>query len=149
MKLDILYGSESGNAEVLAEDFFTELESGFECSLSNLADLTPIDMTGDGLYLVICSTTGSGDVPAAVEDFLHALNTDKPDLSAVTFAIFGLGDRTYAETFNQGSEKVMNALIACGAQMVGDRGLHDASDADLPEDVAFPWFRGLPIQEPA
>lgn len=149
MKLDILYGSESGNAEVLAEDFYAELESEFECSLASLADVAPTDMTGDSPYLVICSTTGTGDVPAAVEGFLDALNTDKPDLSAVRFAIFGLGDRTYADTFNQGSKKMMNALIACGAQLVGKRGLHDASDAALPEDVAFPWFRALPIKEPA
>lgn len=134
---------------MLAKDFLAEPDSAFECSLSNLADVTASDMTGDNFYLLICSTTGSGDVPAAAEDFLEALNMMKPHLSAVNFAIFGLGDRTYADTFNQGCETMMNALGTFGVQMVGARRMHDASDADLLEDVAFPWFRALPIEAPA
>ncbi|WP_293577653.1 flavodoxin domain-containing protein [Phaeobacter sp.] len=145
MKLNILYGTQFGSAEILAEDFQTELAGRFDCSVAALDTVTPQQLSSEDLHLLLCSTTGSGELPDNAEGFWKTLQTDKPDLSHIRFAIFGLGDRTYADTFNQGSEQLMVAMEACGAKRIGERGLFDSSDGDMPEDIAFPWFENLPL----
>lgn len=37
----------------------------------------------------------------------------------------------------------MSQMMACNAQMVGERGHHDASSEDFPQDVALPWLKGI------
>lgn len=37
----------------------------------------------------------------------------------------------------------MTNMLACNAQMVGERGLHDASSEDFPQNVALPWLGGI------
>ncbi|MBC6442239.1 MAG: flavodoxin domain-containing protein [Rhodobacteraceae bacterium] len=142
MNIHFLHGTETGNSEMLCEDLEADLGAGFECSISSLADIKPDELVKDTLYIFVVSTYGSGDVPATAQAFSGALET-RPDLSPVRFAIFGLGDMVFAETFAQGSKTLMEQLIASGAAMVGERGVHDASGGDMPEDVALPWFRDI------
>ncbi|MEM6375133.1 MAG: flavodoxin domain-containing protein, partial [Pseudomonadota bacterium] len=108
-----------------------------------LEDVDPAALEADPLYIIVCSTFGSGDLPSTAESFFTKLTSAKPDLSHVRFAMFGLGDRTFGETFNQGSEKLMEALVSCKATMVGERGIADASSADMPEEVAVPWLEDI------
>ena len=143
MKLHFLYGTESGTAELLAEDLEAAVSADHETQVSSMEDLSPADLNKDDFYIMVCSTYGSGDLPASAISFYETLQNDKPDLSGVTFSIFGLGDQTYAETFNFGSQKLMTELKALGATQVGDRGLFDASDAAMPEDVGVPWVEGI------
>lgn len=142
MKVHILYATESGTAEFLAEDLAKSLASKASCEVTNLEYFKAQQFEDAPLYMIVSATFGSGDVPMAAEDFLKSLS-DTPDLSHVTFAVFGLGDTAFAETFNQGSEKLMQALLQCGAQQVGERGLFDASSFEMPEDVALPWAEGI------
>ena len=142
MNLHFLYGSETGNSEMLCEDIVDELGSGFETEITCLGEVDPTDLDPETFYFVITSTYGSGDLPTNAVPFGDALDM-MPDLSGVRFAIFGLGDMVFAETFNHGSKGLMEGLIACGAQMVGERGLYDASTAELPEDLAVPWAKGI------
>jgi MioC protein len=53
--------------------------------------------------------------------------------------VFGLGDRTYAETFNFGGQRFDELLAELGAQRVGERVKHDASSGVLPEEMASEW----------
>ena len=46
MKIAVLYGTETGNAEMLAEDVAAHL-SGHDCSVTNLSDISPVDLTAD------------------------------------------------------------------------------------------------------
>ena len=141
MKITLLYGTESGNAAMLCDDLMEELAGENKCAVSSLADIAPEDLDSDTFYIFVTSTHGSGDVPATAAQFFEALEANQPDLSGIRFSIFGLGDRVFAETFNQGSEKLMQALLACNATLIGERGLHDASTGDMPEDIAIPWIR--------
>ena len=139
MRIHFLYGTETGSAEMLCEDIRDALGTGFECAITGMGEVEPADLTADTFYVFVTSSYGTGDLPSMAQPFYDKLEAEKPDLSAIRFAIFGLGDMVFAETFNGGSERLMEMLLACKAKMVGERGIHDASTSDLPEDIALPW----------
>lgn len=139
MDILFLYGTETGISEMLCDDIKEALGDGFNCTISCLVDVSPNDLSSTAFHIFVTSTYGTGDLPATAQPFMDELVGTSPDLNHVRFAIFGLGDMIFAETFNNGSKQLMDQLLSCKAQMVGDRGLHDASSMDLPEDVAIPW----------
>jgi MioC protein len=139
MKISILYGTETGNAEMLAEDILAHIEGEHEATCANLSDTDPANMQKDTFYLVVCSTYGDGELPASAQPFAEALVSGKADLSGIFFAAFGLGDQEYEETFNFGSKEIVRLLTAHGATQLGPRPTHDASGPDMPEDLAMPW----------
>ncbi|MEO1027092.1 MAG: flavodoxin domain-containing protein [Pseudomonadota bacterium] len=141
VELHILYATISGTAEYLAKDMRNAVPD-VSCQISNIGDVAAADLTGDPLYVIVSSTYGSGDMPDDAEDFAGTLGA-VADLNHVKFAVFGLGDRTFGETFNQGSEKIMTALQQKGATLVGERGIFDASGFDMPEDVGVPWLQKI------
>ena len=139
MRINLLYGTETGNAEMLCEDIEASLTAKHEVTMTNLEDATQEDLTAQGVYIFVCSTYGDGDLPASAIDFGEMMEADKPDLSAMTFLIFGLGDMDYEETYNNGSQRLLDLLTGCGATQHGPRGLYDASSGKPPEDSALPW----------
>ncbi len=141
MKVGLLFGTETGNAELLCDDIEEELGSDFECEIADLGDIAPDDLTADRFYIIVTSTYGNGDLPTNATDFFDALDEQRPDLTGIRFAIFGLGDQVFDQTFNQGSERLKDLLVECKATMVGERGLHDASSGEAPEDIALPWLQ--------
>jgi len=143
MKIDLLYGTETGNAELLCDDMEAELGSDHDCTIDSLADITPSDLNGDTFYIFVVSTYGNGDLPAGAARFFDEMKAQKPNLNNVTFAIFGLGDMVFDYTFAQGSEKLAALLVECNAKMIGERGIHDASSPDMPEDIGVPWVQGI------
>lgn len=143
MDIHFLFGTETGTAEILCEDIEADLGDGFTCTHSSLADVDPTDLSGDIFYMIVTSTFGNGDLPMAAQPFYDKLAAEKPDLSHVRFAIFGLGDMVFSETFAFGSKILMEQMLERGAKMVGERGIHDASSPDLPEDIAVPWAQEI------
>jgi MioC protein len=142
MKIVILYGTESGNAETVADDLVDELSAG------NDVEVEAIDMTDAGLpapnefHLVVCSTHGDGGLPASAVPFAELLDKERPDLTGLRYAVFGLGDSSY-ETYSRGSERIDERLAALGGVRVGEYGRHDASDGSLPNETALEWARQL------
>jgi flavodoxin len=143
MKIHFLYGTETGTSEMLCEDMQDDLGGAFETELTNMGEMDPANLDADTFYIVVTSTYGNGDLPQTAVPFLDNLEANNPDLSHVRFAIFGLGDMVFDQTFNNGSQQVMDKLIALGATMVGERGIYDASTAEPPEDLGVPWFQGI------
>ena len=141
MQIRLLYGTETGTAEILCDDIKDELDGEIECEIQSLEDVSPSELSTDALNVFVVSTTGSGDLPFTAIPFFDKLESETPDLSSIQFAIFGLGDKTFAATYNFGSEKVMNKLLECKAKQVGQRGIFDAASNDMPEEVALPWLR--------
>lgn len=139
MDITILYGTETGNAEMLSEDLQSHLEGSHEVEVSNLAEFDPDGFDKARFYIVVCSTYGDGELPASAQPFAEAMDSKKPDLAGIHFAIFGMGDSEYDETFNHGSKRMEELLTAHGATRVGERLTHDASGEDLPEDLATDW----------
>jgi len=78
-------------------------------------------------------------VPDNAKALYEALCTRKPDLAGVRYGVFGLGDRTYAETYNFGGKRFDEILQALGAERIGERYANDASSGTLPEEIAVEW----------
>ncbi|WP_104135799.1 MULTISPECIES: flavodoxin domain-containing protein [unclassified Cryobacterium] len=138
----ILYGTESGNAELVAEDLAAELEGEREVSVYDMSDFDVADFDAENFYLVVCSTHGDGELPGGATPLFEALNSERPNLSGIRYAMFGLGNSTY-ETYSQGSEIIDRRLTELGAKRVGVYGRHDACDGSLPNDGAVEWAREL------
>lgn len=138
MTVAILYGTETGNAEMLAEDIAAHLSTHVP-KVANLADFHPSDFDPGTFYLIVTSTYGDGELPASAKPFAERMAVAKPDLAAVRFAVFGMGDSEYPETFNFGGKHIEDMLTALGASLIGPRITHDASGPDMAEDLALPW----------
>ncbi len=143
MQIGIYYGSETGNAEMLCEDIEAELGADYACEIAPLSEVDPAALDPARFYIFVTSTYGNGDLPTTALPFEEALQEGQPDLTGLRFAIFGLGDMVFAETFNHGSKKLAEMLVARGARQIGERGLHDASSFEMPEDIALPWIAGI------
>jgi len=139
MQIAILYGTETGNAEMLAEDIASHL-SDHDTSVTNLSDFDPADFDRETFYVVVTSTYGDGELPASAQPFAAAMDRAAPNLSGIRFAIFGMGDSEYPETFNFGGKRLEEILTGAGAERVGERVTHDASGADMADDLALPWI---------
>lgn len=129
-----------GNAEFLCDDLVKAVPAGVNASSASMEDVPATNLRADTFYVFVVSTYGAGDIPNTAQPFFDDLQAAKPDLSHVRFAMFGLGDRNFGETFNLGSQRVMDLLTDCGATLVGERGIFDASGPKMPEDVAEPWL---------
>jgi len=149
MKINIVYATILGTSQMVAEDLEDALSEDHEVDVQDIMQVSPGDLGGDAFYVFISSTTGHGDMPDSTIDFVKSVNDTSPDLSALNFAIFGLGDQGYADTFNMGSEKLANLLTPAGATQIGTRGLFDASTGDMPEDIAIPWLEDILANMPA
>lgn len=141
MSIVVLYGTESGNAETVADDLVSELSTE-SIRAVDMTDATLEDLTPDAFYIVVCSTHGDGDLPSSAVPFAELLDNEKPDLSGIRYAMFGLGDSSY-ETYSRGSERIDERFAALGATRVGEYGRHDASDGSLPNDTALEWAKGI------
>ena len=143
MNIAILYGTETGNAEMLAEDISSALDGTHDVNCTNLSEFAVTDFDSDTFYLLVCSTYGDGELPASAQPFAKALKASELNLSGIHFAIFGLGDSEYHDTFNFGSKQLAELMIAHGAAQLGERPTHDASGTDLAEDLALPWAEAV------
>jgi len=140
MKVTILVGTMTGTAQLVAQELelaWDDGETQVETVLMEKADAGVF--ARDGVFLVCTSTYGQGDVPDNAKNFYEELKAKRPDLSRVRYGVFGLGDRTYAETFNFGGKKFDELLSGLGAQRIGERVQHDASSGVLPEESAQEW----------
>jgi MioC protein len=143
MKLTLLVGTMTGTAQLVAQELelvWDDGETQVETLLMEKADASVFDR--DGIFLIVTSTYGQGDVPDNAKALYEELKAKRPDLSRVRYGVFGLGDRTYAETFNFGGKRFDDVLQELGARRIGERVQHDASSGVLPEEMAVEWGEG-------
>ena len=139
-RITILVGTMTGTAQLCAQEMELALDDGDTAVETLLMDkLDAAVFSRPGVFLVCTSTYGQGDIPDNARAFFEDLKAKRPDLSAVRYGVFGLGDRTYAETFNFGGKRFDELLAGLGAQRVGERHMHDASSGILPEETALEW----------
>ena len=140
MRVTILVGTMTGTAQLCAQEMELALDDGEKQVEAMLMDgLDSSVFQRDGLFLICTSTYGQGDVPDNARALYEDLQQKRPDLSHVRYGIFGLGDKTYAETFNYGGKRFDDILTELGAQRIGERYRHDASSGVLPEEKAVEW----------
>src|SRR5690606_13984937 len=64
VRVPVLYASQSGNSEGLAEDFAERLSSaGFDAPCLGAEDFGELDLTSEKPLLLVSSTWGEGDPP--------------------------------------------------------------------------------------
>ena len=139
-KISILVGTMTGTAQLCAQEMELALDDGQTQVETLLMDnLDSSVFSRDGVFLICTSTYGQGDVPDNARKLYEDLGAKRPGLSRVRYGVFGLGDRTYAETFNFGGKRFDEILAALGAERIGERHMHDASSGILPEETALEW----------
>jgi MioC protein len=140
MQIHILVGTMTGTAQLCAQEMELALDEGDTRVATLLMDqLDSSVFSREGVFLICTSTYGQGDVPDNARALFEDLKAKRPDLSRVRYGVFGLGDRTYAETFNFGGKRFDELLAELGAERVGERHMHDASSGVLPEETALEW----------
>ncbi|SKA23936.1 MioC protein [Enhydrobacter aerosaccus] len=139
-KILILVGTESGNAQMVADALKPVLETaGHAVDVSDKA-ASSADLVAHDVLLVVCATHGSGDIPTNILPLAETLEQAKPDLSGHRYGVIALGDMTYQDTFCGGGKKLDRVLELCGARRIGDRLEVDASTQPLPDEEALTWI---------
>ncbi|MEO0484773.1 MAG: flavodoxin domain-containing protein [Pseudomonadota bacterium] len=133
--MQVLYGSQSGNCEVLSKDLRKSAGGfGFEAEVSVLDDITLGDLAGMEHVAIVVSTFGEGEPPDNAAKFYAALMADDaPALPAsLNFTVCGLGDTSYAD-FNKCATDIDARLAELGATRAADL---VACDVDFDDDYA-------------
>ena len=142
VKINILVGTMTGTAQLCAQEMELALDDGeTEVETLMMDELDSSVFARRGIFLICTSTYGQGDVPDNAKALYEALCAQKPDLAGLRYGVFGLGDRTYAETFNFGGKRFDEILSSLGAERIGERCMNDASSGTLPEEIALEWAR--------
>jgi sulfite reductase (NADPH) flavoprotein alpha-component len=140
LELTVLFGSESGNAEGLADQTAKAAsKAGFKAKAVSMGDIKPEKLKGVKHLLVIVSTWGEGDPPENAIDFYKAFMSDQaPRLEGTRYSVLGLGDTSY-EHFCKMGKDFDARLEALGAQRIFAR---KDCDVDFDEDYAT-WQKGV------
>ncbi|MFT5139997.1 MAG: sulfite reductase (NADPH) flavoprotein alpha-component [Lysobacterales bacterium] len=120
--LTILYGSETGNGEGLAQALAEQFEqSGISAQLESLDHFRPAGLKKLKHAVFIMSTHGEGDPPEeAVELFEYLASERAPRLEELSYRVLALGDRSY-EHFCASGRELDERLKALGATPFGER----------------------------
>ncbi|MGC4016998.1 MAG: assimilatory sulfite reductase (NADPH) flavoprotein subunit [Luteolibacter sp.] len=132
-KLTVLYGTESGNSEVLADRTAKEAKKrGFQAAVKNMSDISAADLAKAGNLLVIVSTWGDGEPPESATTFYKEFMGASLALKDVSFSVCALGDTSY-DKFCQTGKDFDTKLEALGAKRVTPR---TDCDVDYEENYA-------------
>ena len=139
-KLTVLYGTESGNSESLADRAVKDAKKrGFQAVMKNMADISPSDLAKMSNLLVIVSTWGDGEPPEAALSFYNELMASDIPLSGIRFSVCALGDTSY-EKFCQTGKDIDARLETLGATRVAVR-----VDCDVDYEEAFSGWLALSL----
>ncbi len=104
--LTVLYGSQTGNGEGVAEELAARARSqGFDVNLISLAEYKPTRLKRETLVTFVVSTHGEGDPPDDAELFHEFLLSKKaPGLAELKYSVLALGDSSYINYCETGRE---------------------------------------------
>jgi sulfite reductase (NADPH) flavoprotein alpha-component len=141
--LTLLWASQTGNAENLAQQFAQQLDAqGWSVNLQSMNDYTIEKLCVDKFVVFVTSTFGDGDAPDNGGDFWNQLNSETaPNLAHLQFGLLALGDSNYDQFCGHG-KKLFARLQALGALALVERVDCD-TDFEVP---ANEWFAKLKEQ---
>lgn len=134
--IPVLYGTETGTAEMCAVDLASAMnQAGYVAYHKELDSYRASDLGDEPFVVVVTSTFGDGDAPANAEAFMEHLKTDRPPLPGMRFAVCALGDSSYPNFAQCGKD--FDALFE---QLGGDR-VVSRVDCDGAPDIPFAGFQ--------
>lgn len=136
-EVTILYGSQTGNCQGLAEKLTKSLQvDDFKVTLISMNDFKPNALKKIENLLIIVSTQGEGDPPDTAlqfHDFLHSKRA--PKLDHLQYSVLALGDSSY-DLFCHTGKQFDERLLELGAKQLGP-----CVECDLDYDEpAEEWF---------
>jgi len=144
MRIKLIYGSDTGNTELVTEDIVKLLDN---VEVTTVGDLTPEDWDYDKFILGI-PTWYDGELQSDWEDYFEEFKTI--DFKDKTVAIFGLGDQLgYEEWFCDGIGILAEVILKNGGRVIGYTDKDESYDFEttpksiIKDDV----FYGLCIDE--
>jgi flavodoxin I len=144
MRIKLIYGSDTGNTELVTEDIVKLLDN---IEVTTVGDLTPEDWDYDKFILGI-PTWYDGDLQSDWEEYFEEFKTI--DFTDKTVAIFGLGDQLgYEEWFCDGVGILAEVILKNGGRVIGYTDKDESYDFEttpksiIKDDV----FYGLCIDE--
>ncbi|QJC97677.1 Sulfite reductase (NADPH) flavoprotein alpha-component [Bacillus mojavensis] len=139
-EVTVLYGSQTGNAQGLAENAGKQLEErGFQVTVSSMSDFKPNQLKKINNLLIVVSTHGEGEPPdnaLSFHEFLHGRRA--PKLEDLRFSVLALGDSSY-EFFCQTGKEFDQRLEELGGKRISPR---VDCDLDYDEPVAE-WLESV------
>lgn len=138
--ITVLYGSETGNAQSLAEVLDARLtENGYTVTLSSMDTFKTKDLKKVEDLFIVSATHGEGDPPdnaITFHEFIHSRKA--PKLSGVRYSVLSLGDESY-EFFCQTGKDFDARLKELGGESLVER-----VDCDLDYDEpADKWMNDI------
>ncbi|ATA25917.1 FMN-binding protein MioC [Brenneria goodwinii] len=136
--ITLISGSTLGSAEYVAEHLAEILEKeNFSTEMLHGPELN--ELPDSGLWLVVTSTHGAGELPDNLQPLFEQLEQQKPDLSQVSFGAIGIGSKEY-DTFCGAILTVDRILSQLGAKRIGEILRIDITQHEIPEDPAEEWL---------
>ena len=98
----ILYGSQTGNAESIAKILHEEIinKTSVSCTYNTLNNASNISFENVKYLIVICSTTGNGDMPDNAISWWRQFKqrtASKNTFEGVKFVVLALGNSNYSK----------------------------------------------------
>tara|TARA_B100001996_G_scaffold246508_1_gene190921 strand:+ start:1330 stop:1788 length:459 start_codon:yes stop_codon:yes gene_type:complete len=136
-KILIIYGTETGNSELLAmdaENLAKDLD--FDVTVNGMDDISLNDLQDAGNLLIVCSTWGDGEQPDnAIDLFDSVEGSDAGSMAGVDYAVLALGDTAF-DLFCEAGIQWDNILEDKGGNRLNER-----IDCDVDyEDEAETWL---------
>lgn len=133
--LTILYGSNSGTCEALAQRIATDATAhGFTATkVAGLDTAATGDLPKDQPVLIVTASY-EGQPPDNARRFvswLESLDGKDSPLAGVSYVVFGCGNRDWTQTFHRIPRLVDSKLEQAGATRLAELGLADAAGGDL------------------
>lgn len=136
-EITLLYGTQTGNAEQLANMFADTLKNkAYEVTQVSMGDFRPNNLRKISNLLVIISTHGEGDPPDQAISFYEFLFSNRaPKLDQLQYSVLALGDRSY-EHFCLTGKEIDQRLEELGGKRIAPR-----VDCDVDfDEPAQKWF---------
>ncbi|MEM9138432.1 MAG: sulfite reductase subunit alpha [Pseudomonadota bacterium] len=135
--MDIIFGTQTGNAEAVAEEAAALARTkGFSPRVAEMDAVEMDHLAGMENLIVVVSTYGEGEMPDNAQIFWDALSaTTAPRLESLQYGVLALGDTSY-EHFCQAGKLIDTRLEQLGATRLAAR-----VDCDIDyEEVATTWL---------
>ncbi|XP_016978879.2 NADPH-dependent diflavin oxidoreductase 1 [Drosophila rhopaloa] len=146
MRLLVLYGSQTGTAQDVAEQIWRESHQlGFQGPVLSFEEYEMSHLIEERLVVFVVATTGDGVEPDNMKmawRFLLKRSLPAQSLQGMQFACLGLGDSSYPK-FNYAAKKLSKRLLNLGATSVCPVGLCDDQHDYGHLGVSLAWTKDL------